>query len=276
MDCDNLEPFKWLLTQKLDLESRVTFAKCSNLTDFWDIDYGFWCRIDANDLICDANYHTFNIAAEIEYLSQTLPENQKKFENLIIKRTLIEEIPENVFQDLSFNYVEIFNAENLKRIHTNAFNNNTAFNLRKQFHISTPNQLHNYPPEYDFWKAFSSLTYIKALYLSLGDGSHEIPDNAFEPINGPQNDLNYIVFESNYFHIYRIGNNAFSEIPNLFALSFKDIVIHNIAANAFDFKNNSTQKLNISFNNCGLYESQLEEGVFSDAKRPLTLDLSMN
>ncbi len=141
----------------------VLCAKFSDGTDFWDFDPNpLWCQIDGNDLICDANYHRFNILAEIEYLSQTLSE-EKKFENLMLMRTRIEEIPENVFQDLCFNYVEIFNAKNLKRIHTNAFNNNTVSNLRKQFQISSPNQLCNDPQDYKFWKAFSS--YISKYYI---------------------------------------------------------------------------------------------------------------
>jgi len=237
---------------------------------------GLICQINGKDLNCDANYTSFNITAEIEYLSQTLPQNEKNFENLIIMRTEIEEIPENVFQDISFNFVEIFDAQNLKRIHTNAFNNNTSFNLRKQFYISSPNQLRNEPPNYNFWKAFSSLVYIKDLDISLDNGSHEIPDNAFEPINGPQNDLLFIVLEKNNFEITRIGNNAFSELPNLNSLSFHDIPIRNISAKAFDFKTSSTTLLEINLLNCGLTESSLEEGVFSDAKRPLTLDLSKN
>jgi hypothetical protein len=59
-------------------------------------------------------------------------------------------------------------------------------------------------------------------------------------------------------------------------LSFHDILIGSISANAFDFGNNSNQTLTINLINCGLNETSLEEGVFSDAKRPLTLDLSMN
>jgi hypothetical protein len=237
---------------------------------------GIICQINGKDLNCDANYTSFNITAEIEYLSQTLLENEKSFENLMIQRTEIEEIPENVFQDISFNLVEIYNAENLNRIHTNAFNNKTAFNLRKQFYIMSPNQLRNEQTDCNFWKAFSFLSYIKVLYLSLSDGSHEIPDNTFETINEPQNDLNYMVFESNNFEISRIGSNAFSEILNLFALSFEDILIHYISAKAFDFRNNSTQKLDINFINCGLSETSSEEGVFYDAKRPLILDLCNN
>jgi hypothetical protein len=288
-----LETFLWLLNQKSDLELRVQNAKCANGSDFWDIDpngtittttttttespvEGIVCRIDGNNLNCDANYTSFNITAEIEYLSQKLPENEKNFENLIIQRSNIEEIPENVFQDISFNLVQIYNANNLKRIHTKAFNNKTASNLRKQIYISFPTQLHSDPPDYDFWKAFSSLPYVKVLYLTLGNGSHEIPENAFEPINEPQKDLNYMVFQSNNFEISRIGSNAFSEIPNLLALSFEDILIHNISAKAFDFRNNSTHELDINFINCGLSETSLEEGVFSDAKRSLILDLCMN
>jgi hypothetical protein len=290
LDCDNLESFLWLLNQKSDLELRVQYAKCANGSDFWDLNPngtitptttgtpvgGMVCQIDGNNLNCDANYESFNITAEIEYLSQTLPENEKNFENLVIQRSSIEEIPENAFQDISFNIVQIHDANNLKRVHTKAFNNKTVSNLRKQFYVSVPNQLRNDPPDYDFWKAFSSLTYIKVLYLSLGNGSHEIPENAFEPINESQNDLNYMVFESNNFEISRIGSNAFSEIPNLLALSFEDIPIHYISAKAFDFRSNSTQNLEINFINCGLSETSLEEGIFSDAKRPLILDLSMN
>jgi hypothetical protein len=187
----------------------------------------------------------------------------------------IEEIPKNVFQDISFNYVEIFNAKNLKRIHTNAFNNNTVFNLCKKFYVSSPNKLRNDPPDYDFWKAFSSLTYIREIDISLEKGLHEIPDNAFELINRSHNNLISFVFKRNNFKITRIGSNAFSELTKLSVLSFKDILIQNISAKAFDFRNDSTEKLNIHFINCNISETSLE-GVFSDAKRPLILDLSMN
>ncbi len=293
LDCDDLESFKWLLNQKLNLELRVQYAKCANGSDFWDIDpngtitpttttttetpvEGIVCRIDGNDLNCDANYMSFNITAEIEYLSRKLPENEKNFENLIIQRTGIETIPENVFQDITFNYVQIYNAENLKRVHTNAFNNKTAFYLRKQFYISSPNQLRNYEPDYNFWKAFSSLTYAVEIDISLSNGSHEIPDNAFALINGPQNNFNYIVFGQNNFEISRIGNNAFYELPNLLIVGLSHIPIRIISSKAFDFKTNSSEILNINFFDCSLTETSLEEGVFSNAKRPLTLDFSMN
>ncbi len=45
LDCDNLEAFLWLLNQKSDLESRVSYAKCANGTDFWDLNP----NVDSND-----------------------------------------------------------------------------------------------------------------------------------------------------------------------------------------------------------------------------------
>jgi hypothetical protein len=264
------------LWNRTQFENRVQHAFCGNGTSIWELTTappGIRCQIEGIDLKCDANYQSFNITAEIEYLSQTLSEDQKKFDKLLIMRTNIEEIPENVFQDISFNFVEIFNTENLKRIHTNAFNNNTVFNLREKFYISSPNKLRNDPPDYDFWKAFSSLTYIREIDISLEKGLHEIPDNAFDRSH---NNLISFVFKINNFKITRIGNNAFSELTNLSVLSFKDILIQNISAKAFDFRNDSTEKLNIYFINCNISETSLEEGVFSHAKRPLFLDLSMN
>jgi hypothetical protein len=68
--------------------------------------------------------YEFNKTAEIEYLIQISPENEKNCEKLIIQRSSIVEIPENLFQDISFNYVEI-----LKEF--NAFSNIT----HKEFYI---------------------------------------------------------------------------------------------------------------------------------------------
>jgi hypothetical protein len=86
----------------------------------------------------------------------------------------------------------------------------------------------------------------------------------------------FMVFDKNNFEITTIGNNAFSELPNLNALSFHDIPIRKISAKAFDFKTSSTTLLSINLLNCSITEISLEEGVFSDAKRPLSLDFSMN
>ncbi len=148
--------------------------------------------------------------------------------------------------------------------------------MRKQFYISSPSKSRNYPPDYDFWKAFNSLLFVKDLEISLDKLLHEISDNAFEPINKILNCLRCIVFDENDYTISRIGNNAFSEIPNLSVLSFSNIWIFNISAKAFDFKKNSRQPLNINFYNCLMTESNLEEGIFSDAKQRLILDFCKN
>jgi hypothetical protein len=81
------------------------------------------------------------------------------------------------------------------------------------------------------------------IIISLSDGLHEIPDNAFHPINGVQNDLSLIGLEKNNFEISRIGNYTFYELPNLSILRFFHITIGTISAKAFDFSNKSTLSL---------------------------------
>jgi len=289
LNCNNVTPFKWLIQNRDEFRSQLLYATCSNGTSIWDLNPdddgtttplptnppGIICQMTGKDLDCNANFGSFNLKAEMGYLSNTLSGDQKNFETLIIRQTNIEELPENAFLDISFDYIEIFDTQNFKRIHTNAFNNNTVLYLKKQIYISLPSKLRNDPPDYDLWKALSSLANVVDIDISLDDGSHEIPDNAFQVINGPQNNLLYMVFEPSNYTISRIGNNAFFELPNFSVLSFRGIPIVTIATNAFDFKTNSENPLTINFENCSLTESSFEEAVFSNANRPLTLELSM-
>ncbi len=99
-----------------------------------------------------------------------------------IHNSEIVEIPENVFLDIPFTLIEIFDAQNLIRIYTKAFNSNTAYNLL-HFLIKKPSNLSEIPPDYDLYKALSSLVKMSYIEISLGDGSHEIPDNSFQDIN---------------------------------------------------------------------------------------------
>jgi hypothetical protein len=88
--------------------------------------------------------------------------------------------------------------------------------------------------------------------------------------------LSLIGLEKNNLEISRIGNYAFYELPNMSIMRFSHIKIGTISANAFDFNNNSTQTLYIDFWNCSLTEISQEEGVFSDAKRPIIIYFCMD
>jgi hypothetical protein len=236
-------------------------------------DYVYKCVRQNDDLICDAQNQEFDIKAEFEYLSANLSESEKQFNTLEITNSQIVEIPENVFLDISFLRIEIFNAQNLARIHTNAFNNNTAYNLQQRFFIAKPSNLSNLPPDYDLYKALSSLVSVGDIEISLADGSHEIPDYAFQDINGPQNNLKYLTFNYDKYKISRIGNEAFASLPSLAFLSFKQIPIDNISAHSFDLSLASNDSLAINLNKCGISDDHIENGVFANTKRPLNIDL---
>ncbi len=236
-------------------------------------DYIYKCVLQSGDnCICDAQNQEFNIKAEFENISATLPQSPKQLNHLEIHNSKIVEIPENVFLDISFTRIEIFDAQNLTRIHTKAFNSNTAYNLL-HFLIKKPSNLSNSPPDYDIYKALSH--FVKASYIefSLGDGSHEIPENAFQDINGPQNNLKHLVFRDDNYSISRIGNQAFALLPSLTDLSFRQIPIKYISAKSFDSYYSSDNIIRINFEGCGLTDDNIENGAFANTLRPLNIDL---
>jgi hypothetical protein len=116
-----------------------------------------------NNYICNAGHRDFNIKVEFEKLSSILAENKKQLNRLEIHSSRIFEIPENAFLDISFDYLEIFEAKNLTLIHTNAFNSST---IRQRLFISKPSNLKNFPPNYDLYKALSSLS-MNEFYVNI-------------------------------------------------------------------------------------------------------------
>jgi hypothetical protein len=102
----------------------------------------------------------------------------------------------------------------------------------------------------------------------------EIPDNAFRPLNGPQNSLNLIDFYN--FPLSKIGINAFQDLNNLTTLIFEMLQINNIRDNTFNFINESNSLLNLQIHINQLNSSSFEKSSFSNLKRPVYLDLGSN
>jgi hypothetical protein len=101
------------------------------------------------------------------------------------------------------------------------------------FLIKKLSNLSNSPPDYDLYKALSSLVKVSYIEISLSDGSHKIPENAFQDINGFQNNLKHLVFREDNYSISRIGNQAFALLPSLTDLTFRQIPIRYISAKSF-------------------------------------------
>jgi hypothetical protein len=55
-------------------------------------------------------------------------------------------------------------------------------------------------------------------------------------------------------------------------LSFREIIIDNILLESFDFDYPSNDLLTINFEGCYISEDQVENGIFSNSKRPLNID----
>jgi hypothetical protein len=239
------------------------------------------CQINSPiEVICRCDGSYFDIRKEFEQISENLTENNEKhFQSFNLFSAKFEEFPENSFKDITFDYISVINPINLSRINTNAFNN-TASKI-KRFYLWGDNLgLVNDPSNNDLWQAFSSLINLEYLALTLGNGTvHEIPDYAFKVTNGPLNHLIQIDFMTdNWFgyNISKIGDYAFFELPNLQNwIVFTGIPIAKISSHAFDFKFSHNSSLRIDLSHCNLNEYSFESKAFSDAKRPLYLNLSI-
>ncbi len=159
-------------------------------------------------------------------------------------------------------------------INTNAFIGPTA-NITKKLILSETNELRNNPPNYDLYAAFSSLTNLEYIEICLESfTSHEIPEQAFHEVNGPQNNLKEINFRGNY-NISNIKDNAFYGLTNLSTwIHFAFLPVGYISSGAFDFQYPSEETLQIHLQNCFLTEYSFGNNVFSGSQRPLNIDLS--
>jgi hypothetical protein len=230
--------------------------------------YAYWPRI----ITCPLS--TVDIQKELKAISDKLPHHNKHF-GMFLLDAPIEELPENVFYDLTFDEIVVNNATNLTRIHPNSFN--STVNITKSYRNWDyyASKLSDDPSKFDLYAALSSLVNLEVISLSLEYNSvHKIPDYAFRDINGKQNSLEYIEFNG-YFILSSIGNYAFYEIPNLSFIRFNSITIENISAHAFDFYDSNERVLSIFMQNSSLNEKSFATGTFNNSKRPLQVSLGM-
>jgi hypothetical protein len=202
-------------------------------------------------------------------LSTTLNQDMKHFKAFCLNNTAIKELPENTFGDIIFDSIIIWNAPNLSLIHTNAFNGTDLKGLNNSFNINNTT-LKNSLPTHDIFHAISSLVNIKYVYL-VNNMIEEIPDYAFRPINGPQNNLSSLYISDN--NIKRIGNFAFQDLNHLIILSIESNKTINITKNIFSFQKPSNISLTLDIRDLPLNSNSFESGAFSNLKRPATIDM---
>jgi hypothetical protein len=198
-------------------------------------------------------------------LSSTLESDKKHFSVLLLNKTSIDELTENFFEDITFNAILIRDAKNLTLINTKAFTKIESC-LKDIEILST--SLKNCPPNHDIFQTISSMTNLETAFIRYSM-IEEIPENAFRPLNGPQNKLYDIVLDNN--RIKKIGDNAFKNLQNLTNLVLNDNKLDHISKNEFNFNTTSNKTVDIFLYNLSLNSSSFESKAFSSFNKPTFL-----
>ncbi len=226
-----------------------------------------------NNITCQS-FSYLNLSEEFIDISNNLNQDKKIFEKFILNAPT-DEIPENVFIDISFKQIEI-QRSNLKRIHTNAFKS-TALYTEYYYHYSYDAmgcKLSHEPPYYDFFSALNSLVEARELLINLKSYSVQvIPENAFRMSVKKQNNLKSIHFSGKY-EILSIGNYLFHELSSINLIFFDIPRIHFISANAFDFQITKNSSIEILMNSTQLDENCLEPRIFGSTTSNMNVDMS--
>lgn len=204
-------------------------------------------------------------------LSDELEEKDKHFDIFFTNNTVIKELPENVFNDITFTSIHFQNASNLKYIHNNAFN---ASNSRINYFQSFETPLENYLPNYNLFKILSSMTNLISVSIWHSNLT-EIPDEAFDPMNGLQKNWLGMSFGYNP-KLEKIGENAFQRLEFMQFLDFYNNKISYVSKNAFSFQNNLNKTLRIALFGNKLNATSFQLGAFDSIKRPVDLELQFN
>jgi len=201
-------------------------------------------------------------------MSLNLEEGKKNFSTFHLNNTAISELPENVFENITFNQIEIKNAYNLSCIHTHAF---TAMNNNLYYFGISNTPLNNLLPDYDLFTAISSMSHLNSLEIK-NTSITEIPDNAFKLTSGLQLYLSFVSIESH--RLKKIGNHVFEYWPSLFHLSLANNSLNHISENLFNFTKSSLSSkgelsLNLSHNH--LNSLSFEMGSFGKLNKTTVL-----
>jgi hypothetical protein len=207
-------------------------------------------------------------------ISNNLDADKKKFDQFFLFRPT-DEIPENAFIDIQFEQLTL--SFSFTQIHSNAFN--STWNITRDINESSGDSyLCNNPPDYDFYKAFSSLVNLVTVVINLGrDAIHKIPDYAFN--NSRQIYLEIFVIDGSFCEncsISRVGDYVFYKLPSMRFIYINDIPIQTISAHAFDFENSSDTITLIDLSSSQLDENCLETGVFQSPSTIMKLVLSID
>ena len=216
----------------------------------------------ADNAIKCADYSDIDLVNIFQTLEKNLSKSEKHFKSFELHNTLNEVLEENIFQDITFDEIWIHGCGDLWDIERYTFNK--TYLVTKKITLDNNNLKMGFP----MFKILSSFVNIQFMYLN-GIGVNEIPSNAFEPINGYQDNLKTLTFGDPFT---RIGKYAFSNLRNLTHLSLFGYYLEKIEDHAFEFKEYSDRKFELELRS-SLNFSIFNEKTFVNIRRPTELRL---
>jgi len=224
------------------------------------------CTCYRNNITCSGNQN-INLKHTFLQLSQQLAVGKKNFNHFYLNNTAITELEENTFFDITFEGITIERAEKLNLINTYAFGDTNS--ILKNFEIiSSP--IINSLPNHDFFLMLSLMKNIERIHIFETD-ILEIPSYAFRPIEGYQNKLK--ILDISGHKLRELGNYPFYDLNSLTKLRLSLSSIDYIPSNAFNFRTDSKESLDIYLDYYlfdGNY-SDIEKNALLNIERPTTL-----
>ena len=200
-------------------------------------------------------------------LKKNLTKSEKHFKSFRLNNTFITELKENTFKDITFEEITIIRCNNLSKIHLNAFSK--TYSVTKILSISLNSKLSS--TENSIFEVISEFVYLEDLQIE-GNNITEIPSNAFQRIGVYQDNFQTLVFSGE--SIKKIGSRAFHSLRRLNYLHIYDTSIDYIPEYAFEFEEESNQRITLRLgNNKFLNSSSFHQDSLSHFKRPVYIDL---
>ncbi len=222
------------------------------------------CLCD-KDVISCGGHNSINLKNIFHNLSTILKSDKKHLKGFFLNNTEVNELPENIFEDIIFETISIRDSKKFAKIHTKAFAKFES-HIKDIYVYNT--SLKSSPPDYDLFTALSSMANLETIFIT-NSMIEEIPDNAFRPLNGPQNKLYDIGLE--YNKIKKFGNNAFKNLHFLNGLDLDHNSVNHIPKDAFSFNTTSKDIFDLYLQNLTLNSNSFEKGAFSNLNRPTFL-----
>ena len=224
------------------------------------------CVCEDNGIKCVDNSE-IDLVNIFQSLEKNLTKSEKHFKSFhFMENTFINELVENTFKDITFDEIEIYKCHNLTKIHKNAFAETDLVTRELRF-------LSNYrlsSLDNSIFEVFSKFVNLERLYVDFNNIT-EIPSNAFQRIEGYQDKLSDLRFSGE--SIRKIGSRAFYSLRGLSSLEIYETFIDYIPEYAFEFEEESNERMTLTLGYSKLNDSNFQKDVFSHFKRPVDLNL---